>query len=926
MKPEIYPNALYRIPQFPMDATLEESWEDLKYSIWLSSPDFYGEIKDITSTGLNSLPERAAHTVWKYFNRARYRCTPFGSFASVMMVPVRNRKEGGPVVITETQCQHAFTGWKESQRLFQTQELTGDTLLVGTGMYYRTAEVIRYITLNEGIFRLNELEATEQITAILERCRQKIPLKALAEELRSTQVTADPLPLITELIIHQLLITDKHPNITGDDYFQRLPAADYQAEHSPYVISERSCIGGSLDKQIFRYLPDLTGLLQSIAMTAERTSLAGFCSRFLQKFESAEIPLLTALDPETGVGYADLEMPSDDEGFPTALLPGQAVNGPAIKDMLLAGLLKGPGNMPASIDLSALTTAANLPLRPTANTFSLMGRRAGNMILIENLGGISANALTGRFSHTGEPFRRACRELADLEQQANPDVCFFDVAYSAEPGVDNVNRRLCLYPYELPLLTYSTTAEPLALNDLTIHVAGDEIILRSTRLNRRVVPRIASAYNYRRSDLAAFRFLSDLQYQNLEEGLFFDPETLIPSLERYPRVTFRNFIVSPAKWRIRSQDCQPLTCNTLKVYLQQKGIPRYFSSGKSDMTLTFDREQEADLRALVTELKKEKTLLLREELPDTTIVTSLQKRPYNHQFILSLWHGGKLYSDIRPRFPMQDHLKVYPPGSEWLYWQIFCHPMRMDTLITGFEPVLKALKKEIACWFFIRYRENGDHLRLRVRPGDPRLATQFLTAVSGALNDALQSGQVSGFRLETYRPEAHRYGPQQMPQAEQHFSADSRYVLELLKRNYPAMIKYRLCAPLFSRVEESGLFSPGEFRELVNRISGSYNREHGLSPDEFKLLNAEYKRYRNTLLPKLTRREQQLQDRFIQSALHTLAQYPSNLRAAIFGDLIHMHVNRLFSDNQRSHEMMLYYFLVKETTSRLARIQLQERA
>jgi len=41
-------------------------------------------------------------------------------------------------------------------------------------------------------------------------------------------------------------------------------------------------------------------------------------------------------------------------------------------------------------------------------------------------------------------------------------------------------------------------------------------------------------------------------------------------------------------------------------------------------------------------------------------------------------------------------------------------------------------------------------------------------------------------------------------------------------------------------------------------------------------------------------------------------QWPVNGLTWPFSDLMHMHVNRLFNKDQRTHEMVMYYFLVKE--------------
>ena len=105
------------------------------------------------------------------------------------------------------------------------------------------------------------------------------------------------------------------------------------------------------------------------------------------------------------------------------------------------------------------------------NTFSAIFSYWNGMPVIENAGGCTANALLGRFTITGGQSYEMAKQIAAIEQQANPDVLFFDVAYQAEKQVDNVNRRLQLYENELPLLSWSCCDdEPLSLDDLLVMV------------------------------------------------------------------------------------------------------------------------------------------------------------------------------------------------------------------------------------------------------------------------------------------------------------------------------------------------------------------------------------------------------------------------------------------------------------------------
>src|SRR5690606_14111313 len=132
----------------------------------------------------------------------------------------------------------------------------------------------------------------------------------------------------------------------------------------------------------------------------------------------------------------------------------------------------------------------------------------------------------------------------------NPDVVFFDLAYTCEEKVDNVNRRQRLYTTELTFSSWSTLPESLRMEDILVGVQENELLLCHRQSGKRLVPRLASAYNYTRSDLTHFRFLCDLQHQGLHTDLHVDAQRMFPGLDKYPRIYYKSCIISPARWRL----------------------------------------------------------------------------------------------------------------------------------------------------------------------------------------------------------------------------------------------------------------------------------------------------------------------------------------------------------------------------------------
>ena len=80
-----------RTPAFSIETSLFAVWDELKKKIKSSSTTFYQIIAQAPATDWEQLDEKVRFTLWKYFNRSKYRATPFGSFAAFSVLPLAPR-------------------------------------------------------------------------------------------------------------------------------------------------------------------------------------------------------------------------------------------------------------------------------------------------------------------------------------------------------------------------------------------------------------------------------------------------------------------------------------------------------------------------------------------------------------------------------------------------------------------------------------------------------------------------------------------------------------------------------------------------------------------------------------------------------------------------------------------------------------------
>jgi thiopeptide-type bacteriocin biosynthesis protein len=922
MKLQIYPKLIFRTPKFSYNSILCDVWDDLKQAISISSQSFYEIIKDISSDELNELPPKIKFTIWKYFNRAKFRSTPYGTFAGFSLLTNFNKTEANEIIVENEFNLYEFVDWPEKNNIHFdfSAILNEDLIFFSNSSFYQINDSIRYIACTNGLFELAEIDFDSFVFLILETCKEKISLKALKEKLNiEIDAENDFYEFLKDLHGVQLLFNDKDENIIGEDYFNRI---GYKTTSTAkYIIAEREIKSANFEFKNNSNLIELINLLCYLTPKTENNSLNEFINKFKVRFEQNELPLLQVLDPEIGIGYGKLEQAEQSDDFVAQFLNKKAkTDTDANNDFIkIWAKSKYPKTSFASIKLEEigfnnLQQSVILP-----NTFSVIFSCIDEDIIIKQIGGITANALNGRFSLANDQVYNYCKELASIEINANPDVLFFDVAYLVETTVDNINRRRNIYDYQLSILNYDCSNEPLTLDDIMISVKGNEIYLRSKKYSKRLIPRIASAYNYGRSDLSVFRLLCDIQHQSVKSSLSFTLDKILPNEQFYPRVQYKNLIVSLAKWQILSSDLKKLnnaSVDTWKEFLNAKGVSKYFKTGLADQTIVFSIDDNVDIDNFIKFIRGKENVWIEEVLlPKNSLIKNELGKSYLGEFIASIYHNDEIYKGLssRPKANSKEIKTVFYPGDEWLYVEVYCHQQRADYLLgySVFNFVSKNADK-IKTWFFIRYNENGSHLRLRFNLFN-KDDNQFLTnALFNLFKTELEGGLISDVLVKTYKREAERYGFDLMEDAEHVFNKDSEYVVAQIQNGLDLFAKYNQCINVFRILYANSVFSFDALKQTVISISNSFNNEHNLDTADYKKLNAQYLEYKNYVHPDLEDDLKSYQKNYASYLIKLLLKCEESKRAQLLSNMIHMHVNRIFNKDQRTHEMVIYYFLLKE--------------
>ena len=262
--------------------------------------------------------------------------------------------------------------------------------------------------------------------------------------------------------------------------------------------------------------------------------------------------------------------------------------------------------------------------------------------------------------------------------------------------------------------------------------------------------------------------------------------------------------------------------------------------------------------------------------------------------------------------------KTYIPGSEWLYYKVYCgEKTAEDVLLTIVKPLVAELleDKTIDKWFFIRYSDPESHLRIRFHLTNQKYLGDLMQKVMHCLLPFVESNQIWDVQLGTYQRELKRYGENTIEEAESYFFYDSQEVIKVVEQSknndqkrFELVLKTVLSTiTLFD-------FEPKEVEQFLNKMQLSFKNEFEVNGGAKKILGKKYREFLNDpnmdALLKTDKHDGGFEAKKIIALQYNKENGDSN-KEEILASLIHMTINRSFTSQQRLQEMMIYDFLYK---------------
>lgn len=490
------------------------------------------------------------------------------------------------------------------------------------------------------INRIQSIDKNNQIVKSLIDINQK--LKKLDDSFGNT---------INDYIAIKNNVKQLLPNVTSKHLFQT----------DTFTNPKQNTIDWKLKYQLKRVFM----FFNTITLPSANTNMVEFKKEFFKRFETAEIPLALALDVETGIGYAKRNEDSDelleDFIFNYPKKRYKKINWSDFDDIMLEKYSKALSShaytiMLADDDITDIGTTHKgkmLSYLDLPETMSAMLEVYSSKIFIDSIGGSSAINLLGRFGSGEEALYKHILEIQEIEEKLNPNSIIAEIVHLPEARTGNILHRPNIRTYEIPYLAESSLHKDkhIPISDILVSIKNDKIVLRSKKLNKEIIPRLDNAHNYSHNPLPIYHFLCDLQSQNKRSWIGFSWSSLLEQQEFLPRVEYMNFILSKARWRIRTKDFKLLfegNCllKNIKTWQNKLKLPDYVELTVGDNKLCINLKNKTMLKVLYSSVKQSKWFILEEFLPssENTIVKDVEGNLFCNQVVVAFYNSSHVDS------------------------------------------------------------------------------------------------------------------------------------------------------------------------------------------------------------------------------------------------------------------------------------------
>ncbi|MGW0874287.1 lantibiotic dehydratase [Streptomyces sp. NPDC002740] len=516
---------------------------------------------------------------------------------------------------------------------------------------------------------------------------------------------------------------------------------------------------------------------------------ADYHQRFYERYGIGTMVPLNDVLAGSGIGYPDGYPGAPESGrrrvsarddvlvrlAQTAALDGH--DEVVLTDELVAALDRGSGEqrVPPHLEIGVRLHAASMEE-------AQRGRFTIEVASVSRGAGVT----TGRFASVlgCGPREALCAELAELptaDAGTDPAQLSFPPLL---PDTAHVARAPRVLPLVISLEEHrAASADVLTPADLAVACDGRRMYLTAPVLGRRIEAAGMHALNLTEHTPPMARFLTEIARAQCAQVTVFDwgAAAAMPFL---PRLRYGRSVLAPARWRLNASDLPGRDRPgaewdiALSSWRDRRRLPRHVRLAEDDRLLPLDLDQAA-CRSLLRQHH--------DRTPSAVLTEAAPAQSYG-------WSGGRAHDIVVPlkttRPPVWPALpqpsaartlsraQTQPPASSSvLLAALYADLRRQDAVLTRHVPGL-IRRLGSPPWWFIRFRDPHQHLRLRIALAHPDGFADTAHTVSVWADELRDAGLLADLRYPTSYLEMGRWGSgPAWDAAEDVFQADSRAVV-----------------------------------------------------------------------------------------------------------------------------------------------------
>ncbi|HKR63196.1 MAG TPA: lantibiotic dehydratase family protein, partial [Thermoanaerobaculia bacterium] len=728
-------------------------------AIFLASPDLMDSIEGWRRDPDSKKGRRTELGLVRYFLRMVTRPTPFGLFSGCTPGRVGERTR---LALTERRAYRRHSRldmdylYALCEQLARNPDIRRDLTFRPNSTLYEAAGRLRFaesrVAGRQRTYHLVAFDALDALRDTLQRAAGGARLRELAQALVASdpdgEITLDDAAaFLMDVVDNQLLLPDLALQVTGGEttagllpQLERFAAASETSARLASAARALANIDASFETSTEQSYRDVARELEPLGVPLELNRLfqvdlikppsdvvlgqnvvseilrgVDIVHRFshrsgeaaLEEFRAAfqerygfdrEVPLLAALDEESGIGYDRAGNAAAEASPLLAGLPLQSrvaqQRRPAwsgtegvLLQLLVRALAEGCTEVELSDDDLRRLQTIDPPAPPDA--FHVMAtiaaasteaiERGDYRMLLHFASGPSGARMLGRFCHADSAIREGVEQHLAAEEALRPDAIFAEIVHLPAGRVGNILARPVLRKYEIPFLGRSGAPDDaqIPLDDLLVSVSADRIHLRSKRLDREVIPRLTSAHNTTGESLGVYRFLAAVS-QGLGMQWDWGPLDALPFL---PRVVSGRLMLARARWRITKDEIEPIVSASgaarycaVQHFREEHRMPRHVVLADSDHQLLVDFDNVLAIDAALDVIRNRPEFIFIElyPTPDELCAESPEGR-FFHELVIPFAKRATAVATapVAVKWAAPHVQRSFAPGSEWLFAKLY---------------------------------------------------------------------------------------------------------------------------------------------------------------------------------------------------------------------------------------------------------------